>query len=312
LKTPQNKNSANYSNLNVGNYILRVKSTNCRGVWNSKVASIKLIITPSNIAEELWFFPLMWFLIILTIIFLIVIFMKIKEKRENEKNRKIKESLEHQAQLASLQALRSQMNPHFLYNVLNSVNSFISKNDIPTANSFLVDFGQLMRNILDNSQQHIVSLQKELDFIKLYLDFEHLRFGDKFDYILDIDKSLQLENIFIPSMIIQPFIENAIKHGLLNRKDKGQLKINLYKENQNLIFIVEDNGIGRKKSIELRKKYNKNTNQSGIKNITERLSIIKKLYKKEIILEIYDNFIENKPKGTIIKILFENPENWNL
>jgi hypothetical protein len=125
--------------------------------------------------------------------------------------------------LLALKSLRGQMNPHFIFNALNSVNQFISQQDERTANRFLSEFALLMRLVLDNSQEDFISLQKEQEILELYLKLEHYRFRDKFDYEIKIDESINTESIEVPPMLIQPYIENAVWHGLRYKKEKGNL-----------------------------------------------------------------------------------------
>ena len=128
-------------------------------------------------------------------------------------------------QLLVLKSLRAQMNPHFIFNALNSVNSFISKNDERAANRYLADFSRLMRDVMENSQEDFISLTKEIDILSVYLKLENHRFKDKFDYSFDVDKSINTEDYLIPPMLIQPYIENAVWHGLRYKKEKGKLEI---------------------------------------------------------------------------------------
>ena len=191
-------------------------------------------------------------------------------------------------QLLALKSLRSQMNPHFIYNSLNSVNNYISKNDEKSANKFLSDFSKLMRAVMDNSKQDFVSLHSEIQILEVYLKLEHSRFSDKFEYQFNIDQELEAEQCLVPPMLIQPFIENAIWHGLRYRSDKGLLTVSLSKEKGAIKVLVRDNGIGRKKSEELKTKNQKEHASTGLKNIENRISLINQLYHAKIGLSIID------------------------
>lgn len=199
-----------------------------------------------------------------------------------------------------LQSLRTQMNPHFIFNSLNSVNNFISKNDERSANKYLADFSKLMRTVLKNSDQDFISLATEIDTLKIYLDLEHFRFGDKFDYELEIAAGFEPESVKIPPMLIQPYIENAIWHGLRYKEDKGFLEIKFFTENNKLYCTVQDNGIGRKKSSELKTQHQKTYQSTGIKNSKERMEILNKLHKTSLGITITD--IEDEGTGTFVKI----------
>jgi tetratricopeptide (TPR) repeat protein len=191
-------------------------------------------------------------------------------------------------QLLALKSLRGQMNPHFIFNALNSVNQFISQNDERTANKFLSEFSRLMRLVLENSQEDFISLQKEEEIISLYVKLEHYRFRDKFDYTIRIDDDISKENLELPPMLIQPYIENAVWHGLRYKEGKGQLDIHIGKNSHGLNVEITDNGIGRKKSAELKTENQKKHNSTGLKNIEERLLILNTVYKTNYKVHVQD------------------------
>ena len=305
------RNTASYANLKVGSYVFRVQSTNADGIWNPKELGIPLVIHAENITQEPWFFPFILGLVISGLVSGIIYFLVKRQKKKEANLLKEKDSLNHRVQLAGLQALRSQMNPHFLYNVLNSVNSFISKNDRNTANKFLVDFGKLMRHILDNSEKHIHSLDEELQFLRLYLDFEYMRFADIFEYNIIIENAIQLDKIFVPTMAVQPLLENAIRHGLRPKKGGGKLTLKLSIKNDVLLISITDNGIGIYESYKTKTETNHRSN--GLNNIKERIDILKNIYNKNINFEMSDlTDIENKLCGTEVILTIENPAEWIL
>lgn len=191
-------------------------------------------------------------------------------------------------QLLALKSLRGQMNPHFIFNALNSVNQFISQNDERSANKYLSEFSKLMRLVLENSQEDFISLQKEEEIISLYVKLEHYRFRDKFDYSITIDETLNKEVIQLPPMLIQPYIENAVWHGLRYKEEKGKLNLEFIRQNGNLQVVISDNGIGRKKSAQLKTDNQKKHNSTGLKNIEERLQILNTVYKTTYTVQIED------------------------
>ena len=132
------------------------------------------------------------------------------------------------------------MNPRFIFNALNSVNHFISQNDERTANKFLSEFSRLMRLVLENSQEDFISLQKEEEIISLYVKLEHYRFRDKFDYQIHLDENLNKETLELPPMLIQPYIENAVWHGLRYKESKGNLDVHIGKDAQGLKVEILD------------------------------------------------------------------------
>lgn len=204
-------------------------------------------------------------------------------------------------QLLALKSLRSQMNPHFIFNALNSVNSFIAKNDERAANKYLSDFSKLMRQVMENSKYDLVPLQSEIDILKIYIQLEHFRFSDKFDFEFIIDDSIETDEIEIPPMLIQPYIENAVWHGLRYRTSKGELTVELKAQDTYVEFTISDNGIGRKKSQELKTDNQKETKSTGMKNIESRLNIINEVNKMALKVDVSD-FDTLNETGTIVKI----------
>jgi len=205
-------------------------------------------------------------------------------------------------QLLLLKSLRTQMNPHFIFNALNSINNFISKNDERSANKFLTDFSRLMRLVLDHSQKDFITLDEELNLIDLYLKLEHLRFRDKFDFEFYKDPALQAVDLQIPPMLIQPFIENAIWHGLRYKSDKGKLLVHIKKENETILVAIKDDGIGREKSKALKTDNQKNYKSEGLKNVNKRLALINKIYDKNYQLHIADLTPEQEDVGTLVHL----------
>ena len=200
----------------------------------------------------------------------------------------------------ALQSLRREMNPHFIFNSLNSVNQFIATNNELEANQYLTKFSKLMRGVMENSTEDFIPFSQELDLLENYLALEKTRFADKFDYEISIVENLNTQNLQLPGMLIQPFLENAIWHGLRYRSEKGFLKLNFMKENQLLKICIEDNGIGIEESKKQKTQHQKNREGRGMKNTLERISLLNDLYKKEIFCKINDS--EN---GVLVEITFK-------
>jgi tetratricopeptide (TPR) repeat protein len=200
-------------------------------------------------------------------------------------------------QLLALKSLRSQMNPHFIFNALNSVNQFIAAQDERTANKFLSEFSQLMRLVLDYSQRDFISLESEMEILGLYLKLEHYRFRDKFSYEIFIAPDLQTGNIAVPPMLIQPYIENAVWHGLRYKEEKGTLLLSFRQEAEMLVVEIRDDGIGRTQSAALKTENQKKHNSTGIRNIEERLAILNKVYKTR-----YRVTVDDGHPGTCVRI----------
>ena len=202
----------------------------------------------------------------------------------------------------ALQSLRREMNPHFIFNSLNSVNQFISENKELEANKYLTSYSNLMRDMMENSNKDFISLDKEFEQLKKYLDLEHLRFQDKFDFEITVDETLDTERVFVPNMIIQPHLENAIWHGLRYLDKKGFLKLQFRFVDGKIVVIIDDNGIGLTKSQELKTINQKVHESRGLNNTNERIGLLNELYKKNIAFEIKEKALPES--GTIVQIVF--------
>jgi tetratricopeptide (TPR) repeat protein len=204
--------------------------------------------------------------------------------------------------LLALKSLRSQMNPHFIFNALNSVNSFIASNDERTANKYLSDFSLLMRAVLENSEEDFIPLEKEIELIELYTKLEHFRFKDKFDYAITIDENVNVDDFQIPPMLLQPYIENAVWHGLRYKTKKGQLNINITQAGKNELKIsITDDGIGREKSKAMKTENQKKHNSKGLGNIKKRVAILNEMYKDKVDVFIED-YVDAEDSGTKVVV----------
>ena len=216
-----------------------------------------------------------------------VFFRNLILKRKNEKlrmqhvfelqqveNEKSKIEFQQQATELEMQALRAQMNPHFIFNSLNSINRFILQNNKSHASEYLTKFSKLVRLILQNSQASLITLESELEALKLYLELEALRFEQHFDYTISVAKDLDIDILRVPPLIIQPYAENAIWHGLMHKDDKGKLEIEILEEDSCLLIKITDNGIGRKKARELASKSTTKHKSLGLKITADRVAML--------------------------------------
>lgn len=204
--------------------------------------------------------------------------------------------------LLALKSLRSQMNPHFIFNALNSVNSFIATNDERTANKYLSDFSQLMRSVLENSEEDFIPLEKEIELLELYTKLEHFRFKDKFEYNIKVDENVNINEFQIPPMLLQPYIENAVWHGLRYKTEKGKLNINIVQKTKDEIAItIIDDGVGRVKSKALKTENQQKQNSKGMGNIKKRVSILNEMYKDKVDVFI-DDFQQADDTGTKVVV----------
>lgn len=186
----------------------------------------------------------------------------------------------------ALQSLRREMNPHFIFNSLNSINQFIAQNNELEANRYLASYSKLMRNMMENSNKDFLPLSTEIEHLKEYLDLEHIRFSDKFDYTITVDNSIDKDVTLVPNMLIQPQLENAIWHGMRYKSTKGLIQIAITRKNNRIIIEINDDGIGLTKSKELKTKYQKKHISRGLKNTKERIALLNDLYKRDILCSI--------------------------
>jgi tetratricopeptide (TPR) repeat protein len=204
-------------------------------------------------------------------------------------NRRRRTSFEKQVAEVEMKALRSQMNPHFIFNSLHSINSYIMDNDKKIASDYLGKFSKLMRMILENSREQEVTLEEDLLALELYLELEAMRFENKFTYKIAVADSIDKENTLIPPLILQPFVENAIFHGLQHKDGHGKILIHVGKEDNMVICTVEDNGVGRQKAMEMKETTAAHKDESlGMKITSDRIDIINKIKKTKAIISVTD------------------------
>ena len=206
--------------------------------------------------------------------------------------------------LLALKSMRSQMNPHFIFNALNSVNSFIAVNDERNANRYLSEFSVLMRSVLENSDEDFIPYAKEIELLELYVKLEHNRFQEKFDYEISVDKSIDLDQFAIPPMLLQPYIENAIWHGLRYKEEKGVLEIKIAQsDDETLVVTIADNGVGRKRSQQLKTKNQLKRKSKGMSTIKNRIRILNDMYQDRISVSVSDLFEDGS--GTKVELLLK-------
>ncbi|MGK2864811.1 MAG: histidine kinase, partial [Chitinophagaceae bacterium] len=264
---------AYYYNVQPGKYVFRVKAANSIGIWAEK--SMSIIIMPP------WWST--WWFRIAALIFVVALLYGLIRWRLNEKFIRQLELSEKEKKLAGLQqqkteleiqVLRAQMNPHFIFNCLSSINRFILKNESETASDYLTKFSRLIRMVLNNSNKPLIILEDELEMLRLYLDLERLRFKNSFDYSISFRNNFDAAFIYIPPLLLQPFTENAIWHGLMHKEGQGNLDISFEIENNMLNCYIIDNGIGRKEAEALKSKSAEKQKSMGMQISAERLALL--------------------------------------
>ena len=280
-----NRRYARYAGLDPGNYVLRIRGANSHGTWNNN--GLRIYIT---IAHPFW--ETFWFRFSMIGIVLAGATLWLQSWRRRNREREERRVIE-----AKLQALRLQMKPHFMFNSLNSIHGFILQHKASQASEYLVKFARLMRTALYHSQHSLISLRDELAFLSPYLELEALRYNKAFTYSLDIEPNVQVDSTCIPSMLVQPYVENAIHHGLRN-KSGGTLTIHFtIQANDILLCTIEDNGIGRKAAQQRQR--NRSHQSIGTTVTQQRLELLNTIHDRKFrvtIVDLFDN--SNLPKGT--------------
>ncbi len=294
------ENSITYANLSPGNYTFKIKNANLDGVWG-KERHLNIRIIPA-------FWQTIWFKVL--IIFLIAVFFywlyRTRLKQINLKNQLQKEHLEalqketefkRKVSEIEMTALRSQMNPHFIFNCLNSIKLYTVQNDSVAASEYLTKFSRLIRLVLENSRKEKVDLQSELESLRLYIEMEAMRFKEKLQYT--ITENIDTSYMEIPPLLIQPYVENAIWHGLMHREKGGNIDIVVAGgDTADLLkIVITDNGVGRAKAAELKSKSAVIRKSFGMKVTSERIALINQLFNTNTTVVITDLYQENGEAG---------------
>ncbi|MGB1309036.1 MAG: sensor histidine kinase [Oceanihabitans sp.] len=204
-----------------------------------------------------------------------------------------------------LKALRGQMNPHFVHNSLNAIQYYIQQNDVETSENYLAKFSKLMRQFFDYSRQQNIRISEEIHLLENYLKMEKMRFEEKLEYVITVDPKLDIEEEQIPSMLLQPLVENAINHGLFHKKGKGLVSIQfLYKNENSFVVKVIDNGIGIQKAKTLNKSIQKENESHSSTVLEERLHFLKQSSNWDISYSIQDRSLSSNTSGTEIILTF--------
>ncbi|WP_435262162.1 sensor histidine kinase [Tenacibaculum sp. nBUS_03] len=295
-------NEVVFNSLSSGSYVFELKAEDKFEGGETDIRSIKIKIN-RPIYKRWWFV----YVLLLFLTFIILFYnrrrLRAKEKEQDQLLNQI--AKEKEMVFLKLENLRSQMNPHFIFNALNSIQDYILLNEKKLAGDYLGKFADLIRIYLNQSSKDFIVLSEEIDTLKKYLELEKLRFEASLEYKVSCCKDIDIDTIEIPSMLIQPYVENSLKHGLLHKKGKGKLEVSFEVDSKNKFVLckVKDDGIGRDKAIALRKKRNKYHNSFATKATQDRLELLNYNKNSMIEIEIIDLFSENgKPQGTEVLI----------
>ena len=299
-----NNKDIQFNLLKPGNYRLDLIAANSDGIWTKKAKRYAFRILPPW--YQTWWAKIMWGAI-LTSSFIVLYKYRVSQIRKKESyKRKEAEFKQKEAEFKQLAAetetaiLRLQMNPHFIFNSMNSISSYLLQKDIDTANDYLQRFAQLMRMILELSEQSFTDVTEEIELLELYLEAEALRLGKKLDFRFEISPKIDPDNVLLPTMILQPFVENAIWHGISPKNGLGTIYIRFKTTNNQLICEVEDNGVGRTYYSDNNKR---NHNPKALSIIQRRLNMININQENQshyLIEDLVDTY--GAPIGTKVKL----------
>lgn len=295
--TPGNEDYIKYTNLPPGEYTFRVRSCNNEGVWNANEATFTFTITTPWYLKP-WFVIGLFVVIISVIYTLFLLRLRYVQRRQRaDYERKVEMSK------IELKALRAQMNPHFVFNSLNAIQHYIFNTRSDEAVKYLNKFAKLVRVILNNSEKPTVTVGEDIEALKLYLELEQMRFEGKFDYTIHVDDSVDPDYDIMPPLLMQPYVENAILHGLNPSPKKGHLTISLHSENNFLICSIVDDGIGRNRAAEIKRTMPVSKHRSlGMKITEDRLRILNEIHHSRLSVTITDLFDNNQPIGTKVEL----------
>ncbi|NOU19691.1 MAG: histidine kinase [Bacteroidales bacterium] len=293
-----------FSGLSHGNYKFEVEVQSYTGIWSSIPASISFTIQPP-------FWKRTWFLLTGTLFFTIIIFFIFKIRVNSIKRRN---DLLQNINLYKQQSLRQQMNPHFIFNTLNSIQLYILERDPISSHKYLTKFARLMRVTLDNSLNSTIPLRDEIEALRLYLDLEKIRLEGKFDYTIDYGEKESILLYRIPTLLIQPFVENAIWHGIMLKEDKtGWVKISLVDNGRIISCTIEDNGVGRRHADTIQQLRTREYKSRGSQITQQRIDLLSLMYKEQFNI-IYEDLTDNLglPLGTRVLISIPKEINTNI
>ena len=286
-------NTAVYTNLPGGNYQFKVKAANADKVWSDVQQLNIFLATP-------WYETIIFYVLVgLCLLGLGFVFYKYRTNQ-------IRKEANFKRQLAEteMRALRSQINPHFIFNCLNSIKGYIIDNRIEDGTEYVGRFAQLIRMILNHSKEKLIPISKEIEAVKLYTWLEQERLSHKFDVVFDFSFESSPETLKIPPLLFQSYIENAIWHGLMNLNDKGNLKIKIEELKDHLLIQIMDDGIGRAAAAALKNKSVFKKPSMGLELSAGRLDQINELYQIQSNITIEDQFTDRTHTGTVVKIIF--------
>ncbi|HLF62714.1 MAG TPA: histidine kinase, partial [Saprospiraceae bacterium] len=285
-----------FINLEKGRYTFRYQASLDGVIWKDGA-------TVLNVKKKVSFWKTPWFILICGI-FLSGMYYLINVVHIRRVRADMRRQTAFEKQLAEMEmsALRAQMNPHFIFNALSSIKYFILENEIDSANTYLTKFSQLIRQILKNSKSKFVLLADELQALRLYIELEAVRFSEQFEYEIEVASTINQEEVLIAPLLVQPYVENAIWHGLLQKKSARPLWVRIRQHDTQLHIEIEDNGIGREKARELKSKIPSKGKSLGMQITSDRIALIKRSIGIDSTVTVEDLYTDDSPSGTLVVI----------
>jgi LytS/YehU family sensor histidine kinase len=286
-----------YPSLPSGGYTFQMQAINKFGV-QSKMLSLPFRVE-MPFWEAVWFRGLAFAIVVLLTWLLVSRRIRNIRKQQNEREELVRQRAEMENK-----ALQAQMNPHFIFNCLNSIQQFMFDQDMMQTNEYVSGFARLIRATLNHSSRSFISLEEEIEYLSDYLVLEKMRFKEKMNYYIELDPVIDQFNTVLPPMLIQPYVENAMRHGLRNKPGgDGFIRIMIRKEGSDLVIIVEDNGIGREKAMEYKTKEHIEYQSKGISMTASRISILGAVYGVYVRVSMEDRMTNGCPDGTKVTVI---------
>jgi hypothetical protein len=292
-----NETYLDYPTLPSGHYQFQLQAENKFAIRSS------LLTLPFDVTTPYW--QTIWFELLVLVTFIALTWLLVSRRighirrQQDESERLIRKTTEMENM-----ALQAQMNPHFIFNCLNSIQQFVFDQDVMASNQYISGFAHLIRATLHNSTQSFISITDEVDYLATYLSLEKMRFKEKMDYTIEVDAAIDKDNRFLPPMLIQPYVENSMRHGLRHKVEgNGHIRIMMRGQGTRLVVIVEDNGIGRKKAMEYKSVEHIEYQSKGMALTADRIKMISSIYGCEIDVSVEDIVADNgQSQGTRVVI----------
>lgn len=292
-----NRNDLDYRSLPSGEYQLELYAVNKYGVKSNTITI--------NFSVGAPFWKTIWFYLgIAVLVATIIVWIFNRRNKKNLERLEKRNSFQKQFAALEQQALQSQMNPHFIFNCLNSIQQYILTNEKEKANEYLTGFAALIRQTLDISAQQSITVSEEASYLKKYLEMERMRFGDSFTYTITVQQDVKADFIQMPALLLQPYVENSLRHGIRYKvSGDGKVEINFATKDNNLYCTIKDNGVGREKAAAFKSKQHIEYQSKGMNLTGKRIALLNAIHDKKITVAVNDlNNSDGEPAGTIVEI----------